>query len=566
MRKILVISLLLFLFGISVPAQSFRPVLHDVQTEGKKTVNLSRGIMLIDPKGVFSDDLDFLDMKSKGLPLTVDFGPALAGVKPCPGAYQLETGPKGISIAGYDEKGAANGIQTLRRLVADSKDMRVPVITVNDWPDIESGFSDIDMRASWSHDFRLEMINVAGRLKMKFYAYSPSDDSCLSGPDWYMPYPQGKADEIKELIEACRRHRMDFIWCIRPDSGFTWSESDYSLLLGKFEMMHYLGVRSFGIFFDNVPVSDGMEQKKKDLVDRLNAEFIAGKKDLKPLMTDVGGCYAPEYGRESAKLGLYAAADKAWNPGAYDPMKSLEWAVNEIAPDISGHYLTYARHSEDVCGAFAMEVSSGVDLIGLDGFDDGEYETLMAEFKEIESLPDSISGTLNQGLYADLKPWVEELGKLGARGRRVLECISFYRSGDVPRFWSTYAANLMSADDMKSYAAYPAGRGRLHPYYERMMKELADAFDSAYKGKVGYTFVPGDGIQTYIAPDEASFCHLILDNPEGREVIVRLSDGRGRYTAEFCIDVSYFEFEMKEDAVKVEVIGDVPVFETVFVK
>ena len=98
------------------------------------------------------------------------------------------------------------------------------------------------------------------------------------------------------------------------------------------------------------------------------------------------------------------------------------------------------------------------------------------------------------------------------------------------------------------------------------MKQLAEAFDEAYKGKVEYKYIPGKDIQTYIAPEEASLCHLILDNPEKREVIVRLSDKRGKYTAEFCIDSSYFEFEMKDDAVNVEIIGDVKVFETVFVK
>ena len=124
----------------------------------------------------------------------------------------------------------------------------------------------------------------------------------------------------------------------------------------------------------------------------------------------------------------------------------------------------------------------------------------------------------------------------------------------------------MSDEDMKAYQASPSGTARLQPYYESMMKQLAEAFDMNYKGKVGYTYIPGEGIHTYVAPEEASVCHLVLDNPEKKEVIVRLSDGSGKYTAEFCINSSYFEFEMKEDAVRVEVIGDVRVFETVFVK
>lgn len=569
MRKALLISAMLFLSAAMMSAQSFRPVPHEVSADVKKTVNLSKGVLLIDPKNCFSEELSFLNLKSKGVALTVDFGADAAlqaGVKACPGAYSLVAGLKGITIIGYDEKGAYNGILMLKKLVMDSQNMRMPVMSINDYPDSPSGFSDMNIKDPWGHEFRLEMIGLAGQLKMLTYVYSPVNDSYVSGSDWYMPYSQGKSKEIKELIDKCRINRMDFTWCICPDAEFTWSESDFSLLLGKFEMMHYLGVRSFGISFRNVPESDGVDEKKKALVERLNEDFIAKKKNLKPLLTDLDGFYLPEQGNESVKLGMYVTADRAWNRAAYDPVNSLDWAVNEIAPDAAGPYAAFARHSEPICKILDMEVSAGMEMIGLDGYAPEDYEALMGEFKLIEALPDSFSCTKNKALYNDLKPWIEEFGKLGTRGRRVLECISLFSSGDVPGFWSTYASNLMSIDDANKFSAYPTGTVKLQPYYESMMKRLAEAFDEAYKGKVGYIYVPGEGINTYIAPDEASSCHLILDNPDRRQVIVRLSDAKGRYTAEFCIDKSYFEFEMKDDAVNVEILGDVPVFETIFVK
>ena len=98
------------------------------------------------------------------------------------------------------------------------------------------------------------------------------------------------------------------------------------------------------------------------------------------------------------------------------------------------------------------------------------------------------------------------------------------------------------------------------------MDTLADAFDMDDEARVEYTHVEVDGVDTYIAPDGTSLCHLIMNNPDGREVIVRLSDKSGKYTAEFLVRSSYFRFDMKGNAVKVEVIGDVPVFDTVFVK
>lgn len=567
MRRSLVIYVLMLFISMTLAAQSYRPVPHEVSHDDRKTLNLSKGVALSDPKGVFSDDLGFLPLKSKGTLLSVDFGTSQAsqaGVKAAPGAYLLDVTPKGISITGYDERGAFYGIQTLRLLVEEAEGMRLPCCRIHDWPDSRKrGVVDCFYGGTWSQEFRLSMIDLAARLKMNEYVYAPVSDPYVGSPDWIMPYPQGRGEDLKELMEACRRNRIDFTWCIRPDKEFTWSESDYGLLLGKFEMMHYLGVRSFGIFLDDV---DGTDAEKNNLIDRLNADFIAKKKDLAPLLTSCEGYYVPSEGSESLKLGMYGVADHAWNKEAYSPVESMKWAVMETAPDVADAYLTYARHSQVSAAAFGREESDGLELIGISGYSDEGLDCLMTEFRAMENAPSLMAATSSKDLYEDLKPYLDEFGKLGARCRRILECIGFYNKGDIPGFWSTYAANLMSDDDRRAYMDRPSGTAVLQPYYERMMKELADAFDQAYKGKVGYTLIPGDGIQTYIAPDEASICHLILDNPEEREVIVRLSDAAGRYTAEFCIETSYFEFEMKEDAVKVEVIGDVDVFEAVFVK
>lgn len=556
--------------GILLSAQSVRPVPHEVRKDGNRTLNLSKGVALTDPKGMFSDAADFLILKPKGVSLTVDFGAAVAenaGVKKVPGAYLLNVTSKSVSIIGYDEAGAFHGLQTLRLLIEESGEGHVPCCMINDWPDMAGrGLVDCFRGGTWSQQFRLSMISLAARLKMNTYVYAPVNDPYVGSPDWIMPYPQGKGDEIKDLIEECRKNRIDFVWCIRPDQEFGWNDSDYALLLGKFEMMHFLGVRSFGILLDGAAAVEDFESKKKELVEKLNKDFIEKKKGLKPLLTSLEGYYVPAPGTESLKLGMYGVADRAWNTASYDAEKSLEWAVGEIAPDVASAYMTYASHTSVLKDCFASEESRGLELVGLKGFEKEAYDELMAEFRKIEVAPDAIAATSNKALAADLKTSLDEFGKLGARCRRILECISFLSDGDIPGFWATYAANLMSDEEMKAYQANPSGTARLQPYYERMMKELADAFDMAYKGKVGYTHIPGEGIQTYIAPEEASVCHLVLDNPEQKEVIVRLSDGSGKYTAEFCINSSYFEFEMKEDAVRVEVIGDVRVFETVFVK
>jgi len=406
----------------------------------------------------------------------------------------------------------------------------------------------------WAHDYRLSIIDLASHLKIGEYVYAPDQDPYVASSDWFMPYPQGSADRIKELMEACSSNGIVFTWCVRPDKDYSWSDADYNLLLGKFEMMHYMGVRSFGIILDDVPCEADEQWRKKELVERVNADFMA-KKGVEPLLASFDGYYVPDNAGETMKLGMYAYAGK-----------SLEDAAEELAPDVKEQLVRFVRNSDVWNSQFTGTEDYAYDLIPVSGYSHEDYDALVAEFRAIEDVPYAMSKAADKALYNEMKPWLEEFGKLGTRCRKVLECMSSYAAGDIPGFWSIYASNLMSEAERASYNEYPSGTGTLQPYYEKMMDELADAFDMDNESRVSHRHIAGDGIDTYIAPSGTSVCHLILNNPDGREVIVRLSDEAGRYTAEFCINESYFRFDMKGNAVKVEVLGDVPVFETIFVK
>lgn len=399
----------------------------------------------------------------------------------------------------------------------------------------------------WSQDFRLSMVDLAARSGFKEYVYAAKNDPYVGGEDWFMPYPEGLARQMKELMAACEEAGLRFTWCVRPDKDYSWSEADYTLLLGKFEMMHYMGVRSFGIFMDDMP---GGERRKRELVSRVNSDFMA-KKRIGSLLVSIDGDYAPESEGEVVRLGMY---------------EDLDLAAQEMVPDAKDAFVRFVRNSKVWAQRFSETEADTPALIAAEGYDKAEYDALMEFFVQVEAVPVEMSKASNKALYNEMKPWFEEFGKLGTRCRKVLECMALYAEGDIPGFWSTYASNLMSEAEKVSYAEYPSGTERLQPFYERMMDTLADAFDMDDEARVEYTHVEGDGVDTYIAPAGTSLCHLIMNNPDGQEVIVRLSDKSGKYTAEFLVRSSYFKFDMKGDAVKVEVIGDVPVFDTVFVK
>lgn len=570
MRRSAITAFLFILTFSLLPAQIMRPVPQDVQMFGKKTANLNKGVVLTDMRGGFKECLDFVKLSDKGVRLILDYGSASAGqsgVKQVPGAYRLEVTSKEIYITGYDRKGVYHGLHTLRHLMENAeKSLRVPCCLIYDWPDSpQRGVVEGYYGSMWPQSYRLSMIDLYGSLKMDKYIYAPLSDSFVSGEEWFMPYPEGRSEALKELISACGRSGLDFVWCIRPGKEFTWSDSDCSLLMGKFEIMYFLGVRSFGIFFDNLPESEDLQAKAEEMVDRINRDFLSKKKDVGPLLTDLTGYYVPKDDGESLRLSVHGYADQAWNKGAFDPVASLDWGLESVAPQAKDACKTFVTHFAPLSELFNIEESSALDLFAVADYSEERAGALMAEFKLIESVRPEMEKNAPKELYSDIEPWLVEFEKLGTRCCRILDCMKHCADGDVTSFWSVYAENLMSVKERETYDAHNVGSARLQPYYDRMMEELYDVFSQKNEGKMDYERMCIDGIDTYIAPEEAEGCYLVMNNPENHEVIVRLSDRSGKYVAEFCIDSSYFEFELKEDAIKVEIIGDTEVFETIFV-
>ena len=96
------------------------PTPHELTVNGNGVLDITGGVVLKDKQHKFSENLDFLTLAKKGVKLTLDFGKKAArkqGIKEVSGAYAMHIDKAGISIAGYDERGAFYGIQTLRQLL-----------------------------------------------------------------------------------------------------------------------------------------------------------------------------------------------------------------------------------------------------------------------------------------------------------------------------------------------------------------------------------------------------------------------------------------------------------------
>ena len=297
----------------------YAPVLED------GGVDVSKGVALVGKAAGYANDIDFLTINRRGVALNIEYYKKnkelcelYATVE---GAYVLEIKGGKIDILAYDELGAFYGIQTLRQIVESpiSEGGILPALHIEDYPELHyRGVVEGFYGEPWSHETRLSLIDLYGRYKMNYYIYGPKDDPYHSSPNWRLPYPQDEAAEIKELVAACNKNRVNFVWAIHPGQDIKWNEEDYKNLVNKFEHMYSLGVRSFAIHFDDISGEGTDPYRQTALLNRLNKEFVKKKRDVASLIvcpTDYTRLWAGNsliiYGNE-----LHPSVDVFWTGDA----------------------------------------------------------------------------------------------------------------------------------------------------------------------------------------------------------------------------------------------------------
>ena len=186
----------------------------------------------------------------------------------------------------------------------------------------------------WSHAVRLSLIEFYGRHKLNTYIYGPKDDPYHSSPNWRLPYPEREQRNIKELVEACRRNRVDFVWAIHPGKDIKWNEEDYQNLVRKFNLMYADGVRSFAIFFDDISGEGTNPNKQVELLNRLTKEFVKAKGDVSPLIicpTDYSKLWAKA--DEDGPLSIYGRT--------LDPSVRVFWTGDVVCSDVTKETLDW---------------------------------------------------------------------------------------------------------------------------------------------------------------------------------------------------------------------------------
>ncbi|CAL5869217.1 uncharacterized protein PFLUO_LOCUS3445 [Penicillium psychrofluorescens] len=219
-----------------------------------------------------------------------------------------------IVLNGVDGRGTFYASQTLRQLVDGH---HVPGVQVRDWPLMSirgsiEGFYGVP----WSHQARLDQLVFYGKHKMNTYIYTPKDDPLLRAK-WRTLYNGTAYSQLKDLVNTANTNHVDFTFALSPGLDLCYSSNaDFNATIAKFDQARQLGVRSFYIAFDDIPLEFHCAADKKrwnntgnDLwladsqayyLNRIQKEYIEpnGLKNLETVPTNYAGSAPNPYKEE----------------------------------------------------------------------------------------------------------------------------------------------------------------------------------------------------------------------------------------------------------------------------
>ena len=442
------------------------------------------------------------------------------------------------------------------------------------------------------------------------YFYCPSDDRYCNRWGWKFLYNDSDRHSVRSMKALCQKKGMEFVWTLNPGENYGWKESDYKFLLDKLVMMYYNGLRSFALDFtdhkgDHRAVRDSLEkhfvQTRKEAVSLFIIDDIpqveypsAGESAAQSLMkgyhfdaefeskarqTDAVICNIAS-SDEFAKLAVMSVADFASDPKSYSPDQSMADAVKILSGEVRDAFITFLAHTGQV------DESTSVETFNLEQWTKEKSDVLYAEFDKIEMVPVRIGRHTESEIMEALHPWLTEFGRLGTLGKRVLECMKYYANGNLKDFWVTYLNTVPTPEQKIAYECYPVGAGKLYPFCITALEDMRTGFTEMLTGQTCLynlastlssrpnaaldsdfsTCVSTEGYMEFAIPAHANTCHLLMGGiPDGRNVYFRQLSTDGSLVAEFKLNSACTSFDIKNGAVKVDVVGDAEIYECIFV-
>ncbi len=173
-----------------------------------------------------------------------------------------------VAIVGEHTGAAFCALATLEQMLDQREPSgSMPCAVMHDYADVQcrgiiEGYYGVPYSAAVTKD----LFRFMARYKLNTYMYGAKSDAYHSRY-WADPYPATITAEqqrlgmlsssmMRDIATAATAAKVNFVWAIHPGNAFA-DPADTAVLdriMRKFEAMHELGVRQFGVFVDDVGV------------------------------------------------------------------------------------------------------------------------------------------------------------------------------------------------------------------------------------------------------------------------------------------------------------------------
>ncbi|MBN1354836.1 beta-N-acetylglucosaminidase domain-containing protein [bacterium] len=125
----------------------------------------------------------------------------------------------------------------------------------------------------WSWPERFDLIDYLAEWDLNTYVYAPKFDP-YHRLLWDRPHQRDQEEGFRHLIRSGRKNRVDIVYSLSP--GLTldpYNPDDFSRLTAKYVELFKMGIRSFALLMDDIPVENADAAGHADLANRLMSMF-----------------------------------------------------------------------------------------------------------------------------------------------------------------------------------------------------------------------------------------------------------------------------------------------------
>lgn len=297
-------------------------------------------------------------------------------------------GQANVAIIGEDTDAVFCGLASLEQML-DQGTTDLPCVTIYDYADVKNrGIIEGYYGVPYSAEVTKDLFRFMARYKMNTYMYGAKSDPYHSRY-WGDPYPTSisaeqqrigylNQDMMRDITKVANESKVNFIWAIHPGKAFANAEDPQVLdkIMAKFESMHELGVRQFGVFVDDVGVpsdpaimklcADNLNELQQRIDDKWNKKGAAATDTVKPLhyvpQLYAHGWVSQERAREffeslsgtTSKINIYITGRDVWSvPNNVDLATVKSWLGRDVS-----WWWNYPCNDQDPTKLFVMDAYS----------------------------------------------------------------------------------------------------------------------------------------------------------------------------------------------------------------